>query len=391
MYLSDCLTGLSDSRMATTGFEFRRMIMRIVGLIILLVLFFTNKLTILTYFFQNIFVFLIILISGVIFLRHKNIFKFSLNISNYTNFKPILKHYITYSHPLLTLALFSFIFSFFDRWFLQVISGSVSQGYFSLAFGLSTICILFTGAMIPIFRQMITKAHGEKNVVLIQELFHKGRLLYFISAFLSFFFIFHSNIIINLIGGSQYSSANITLLIMFFYPIHQTYGQLCGAMLLSQEKTSLYRNIGIFTAILGFIISYFLLAPSTYIIPGCNLGATGLAIKFVLIQVIFVNIELYFVTKNIGLSFYKYLIYQVLVLIPIIIIGMIDRELFKNILNTNSGILFKGFITIISGFFMFLLAAVLCWFFPFLIGMKRYEIIDSISKVFIWSRITRKP
>ena len=45
---------------------------------------------------------------------------------------------------------------------------------------------------------------------------------------------------------------------MALYPIHQTYGQLCGAVLYSSGKTNIIRNISIPFQILGLILVAFL-------------------------------------------------------------------------------------------------------------------------------------
>ena len=188
MYLSDGLTGLSDSKMATVGFEIRRIIVTIIGFMLLLALFFNRALTLSTFFSLRIFVFFLFVIVFTVYLRNENVFQFEFAKASLMDSKEVLKYFISYSHPLFTLSLFGFLFAYFDRWFLQIISGSVSQGYYGLAWRLSSICILFTGAIVPIFRQMVAKAHGEGNKVYIKVLFLKSRLFYFGSAFLSVFF-----------------------------------------------------------------------------------------------------------------------------------------------------------------------------------------------------------
>jgi len=381
MYLSVGLTNLSDSKEATVGVERRRLVVTIIGFMVLLTLFFNRVLTLATFFSLRIFVFLLAVIVFAAYLRKRNVFEFRFTKVNLNESKKVLKYLISYSHPLVTLSLIGFFFLYFDRWFLQVISGSIFQGYYSLAFSLSSVCILFTGAMVPIFSQMVARAHGENNKAYIQVIFQKSRMFYFLSAFLSIYFCFHTKEIIYLIGKTQYSGAKIPLMIMLFYPIHQTYGQLCGSMLMSLERTDLTRNLGIFSLVLGFIFSYFLIAPSSFFIPGMGLGAIGLSLKMVLSQFIIVNVSLFYVCKIIDEPFVKYLSFQFLVLIPLLLIGYISGSFYGSFFNKSFGVVGVVSQLLISGFSYIIITAVLCWFFPLLLGMKRHELRGYVGKL----------
>ena len=57
---------------------------------------------------------------------------------------------------------------------------------------------------------------------------------------------------------------------------------------------------------LSIIVSYFMIAPNNLLIPGLNMGATGLALKMVLCLLIEVNLTIYFVAKYLEIPF-KYL------------------------------------------------------------------------------------
>jgi len=116
--------------------------------------------------------------------------------------------------------------------------------------------------------------------------------------------------IVRIIGGEKYQGAIISFAIMAMFPIHQTFGQLSAALLIATGQTKLYAKLAVIVMVGSLPISYFLLASDDYLIPGLALGATGLAVKMVLIQFVGTNIQLYFNTKMLNLSFYKWLFYQ---------------------------------------------------------------------------------
>ena len=99
--------------------------------------------------------------------------------------------------------------------------------------------------------------------------------IYSIVALLGVFVAVFSDQVIVLFGGSAYSSAASPLTILAFYPIHQTYGQLSGAVLYATGQTPLYRNIGVAMAVVGLVTAYLLLAEQRF--GRLNLGATGQA------------------------------------------------------------------------------------------------------------------
>ena len=106
-------------------------------------------------------------------------------------------------------------------------------------------------------------------------------LLYAIAAYLSCFVLINAHAVTYIVGGEQFKSAVLVVSILAVYPIHQTYGQLSGAVFMATGQTKLRRNIGSFFQVLGLPLSYFLLAPTHYY--GLNSGAVDLAIKIMLI------------------------------------------------------------------------------------------------------------
>ena len=117
---------------------------------------------------------------------------------------------------------------------------------------------------------------------------------------------------------------------MFFYPVHQSLGQITGTMLYALEKTKTQNYIGIFFMFISILIAYLLLAPKKAIIPGFGLGASGLALKMVICQIISVNISSYFVSRYIKIPFDWYHQLIVLLILPM---GFLSKSLSQAILQ----------------------------------------------------------
>jgi O-antigen/teichoic acid export membrane protein len=371
MYLSTSLMGLSDSKIATFGFEMRSIVINFTMFITLALLYFTNLLNLETFFIHRILLYILLLFIGYLYLYRSINFRPRLVDPRKKEVKEVIRDFITFSNPLFTLSIVGVLFGFFDRWFLQIIYGSVSQGFFTLAFSLSSIASLFLSPMTPLLMQSIAQADEENNYIEMKNAFDKVKFLYLIGAFLSIFFMFHTKEIMGLIGGSNYNSATSTVIVMFIYPIHVVYGQFCGGVLIALRKTRLYRNISIVSTLIGVVITYFLLAPKSFIIPGLELNSFGLALKLVLIQLFTVLVQLFFVCKYFEVKISNYIISQIIIPIPIFLVGvgewLIRQNISINVHGPIGNILSLGFLII---FWAIVLGGIL-WQFPILGGFDR--------------------
>ena len=360
-----------DAKGFTRQSEIIRIIQKSVACLILISIYFSESISLEKFFYYEYSVILIYILLCYFYLNKSNIKLFPVIKVDYFFY---FKEFYSYSSPLFIAALFALFVNVLDRWFLQNFFGSIEQGFFGLAYQLAAVCFLFSSAMTPIFTREFAIAHEKKNMHKKRQLFLKFvPLLYFIAAFLSLYIVFNAEIVVNIIGGDDYQGAIPALVIMAFYPIHQTYGQLCSAVFYSTNSTIKYRNIRIFNMIISLPISYFLIAPSDYF--GLGLASQGLAIKMILTQFIGVNILLYYVCKMINLNFYKFFLHQLIVLFLLTFLSFCTKYLFS-FLDINY--LIKLFL---SGLFYLLIVLIIILINPKIISLKRNDLNKIIVKL----------
>lgn len=272
-----------------------------------------------------------------------------------------------YSHPLLTFALAAMIAGVADRWLLQRFAGTVEQGFFGLAQQVGTFCFIFTSAMVQLLAREFSQACQQKDVPRMARDFtrHLPRF-YVLSAFVGVFAASQADRIAFLLGGKTFTAAGIPLLIMCLYPIHQTYGQLNISVFYATGQTRLHRNIGIIFLLIGLGITYFFLAPESS--GGWGLGSTGLALKMVLSQVVVVNIQLLFNTRQLGLSYSWFLGHQLLVLALFGVVGFGLQQV------AGSFGLAAMIELIVSGVFYTIIIGAIVWNWPGIMALTRGEI-----------------
>jgi len=280
-----------------------------------------------------------------------------------------LKDFYNYSLPLFVAAILGLITSIFDRWVLQFFYGSVEQGFYGLSYQISSICILFTVAMVPLLTREMTIAFGQKDLTEMARLFRRHiPTLYSIAAFISCFIVFQAEKVINIMGGAQFHGALLATTFMALYPMHQTYGQLTASIFYATGETTTYRNISIIITMVGIPLTYLLVAPKN--LMGLQAGATGLALKLVLVNIFSVNLQLYFNARLLGLRFWRYVGHQFLSAGCLLALSFLAKWGVDHLPALHGRVLASFFL---AGICYTLLAALVTGFFPALIGVSRQD------------------
>ncbi|HOB69205.1 MAG TPA: oligosaccharide flippase family protein [Syntrophorhabdaceae bacterium] len=375
MWVVQILNRVTDAYGITVSSEKARIAQRLAGLIIILTLFGMNRLNLNSFFFYNYFV-LIALGIAFVWIIHKSGF---LDINKLGISMVAIKQYVGefyhYSHPLFMYSLVALLIGVFDRWLLQIYGGSVQQGYFGLSFQIGAFCFLFTSAMTPLLMREFSILSGENNIERMSMLFQRYvPLLCGIITFFSCFVAIEADKIIYVFGGDKYRDAFYAVAIMSFFPIHQTYEHISSSMFYATGQTVIYRNIGIVVMLIGLPVTYCFIAPKERF--GINAGATGLALKMVLLQFIGANIGLYFNTRFLRLRYGKYFLLQFACIGYFLVLAFFARESVKHYL-IPAGNIFVSFIA--SGLLYTVLVIIFVWLTPFIVGLRRADISDMVK------------
>jgi len=367
---------VGDAYELTVQAEIAKVFQRTIALAIIIVLFINLKLNILNFFFYQIFI-SALLLSFVLWIIKSNGFiqsrKWLMTGSEIIKYG---KEFYNYSHPLFTYALIVMGAEIADRWLLQFFGGGTQQGFFSLSFNLGAAYAVFTTAMIPLLLREFSIAHGENdNKKLVRHFERYGPLLFSISAYFSCFVAIEAFKITHLFAGNQYSNAVIPIMIMAFYPIHQTYGQINGTILFATNQTVLYRNTGVLMALIGLPITCLFIGPLN--LGGLGMGANGLAIKTVLFQFIGVNLQLYFIAKYLKISFVKNLLHQIFVIAFMLFLAFIGKSLGEILLASHNIILNL----LLAGSLYTTIACLTAYFFPSIMGITKEDINKFIALI----------
>ena len=206
--------------------------------------------------------------------------------------------YWYYCRPLIFQSVVTFFYTFWDAWLLTHFAGAIQQAFFQIGQRFTGVCLLGATAVMRVFWKELSSLYGQGNQERLKEVFFQT--LYavtFMGAVICGFLVFWSKEIILFALGASYEPGWLVLAVMFFYPLHQGVGQLIGAAYYATSRTVLSAKLSLIMLPFGIPISYFVLAPAHAWIPGLGLGALGVALKTVILNVINVNLFVYVFCK----------------------------------------------------------------------------------------------
>lgn len=292
----------------------------------------------------------------------------------------ILLTYWKYCSPLIILAIVSFLYDFSDKWMLQKFGGSKQQGYFQISSQFAAISLLATTSILSIFWKEIADAWEKQDKARVALLYHKvTRGLVMLGAFVSGLLLPWSGQIVTILLGTAYTDAWPVFAIMLFYPIHQSMGQIGGTMFLASGRTRLFMLISIIFMLFSIPITYLVLAPGSYLIPGLELGALGMAFKMVLLGIITVNIQAWYIARYGGWTFDW--VFQA-VGIPLMVgSGFISKMLAEKLWDIrNIGMLELISPVLFSSILYITIVISVIWWLPWLAGSNRGEIVRLLRR-----------
>jgi len=357
---------ISDAYALTVSVELIKIGHKIVSLLLLLYFIYFTTFNLDSYFyFHYISLFSFLFILSWLFIK-KGIFEkrlFSLSFK----LKVLIREFIDYCSPLFTYSILGIVVGLFDIWLLQTMAGSVQTGFYGLSYSLAAMCFIFTGAMTPIITREFAKSYEKKDIEQMRKLFFRYiPMLYSLAAYFGIFIAFQSENLLSIFTDEKFKDAYLVLMIMAFYPIHQTYGQLSGSIFYATGQTKLVRNIGFISMPIGMLLSFGFIYLFEY-------EAIGLAMKMVIGQIIGVNIQLYYNSKFLNFNMKYFILHQIYSIIFFIILAF----LITTFISIESSIV--SFL--ISGMLYTIFVIIFTYIFPQVFATNRDEIKEILLRL----------
>lgn len=248
--------------------------------------------------------------------------------------RSVFREFWSYCKPLIPYVLLGFFYVFVDRWLLQLWGGSEEQAYYAVAFQISSVSLLATAAVLQVFWKEVAEAYKLNNISLVQKLYTKTtRILFVISAIIAAAIIPWSEEVLSLILGVSYSQGAVTFTIMLLYPLYQCLGQINGSVFYATENGKIQANLGYVFMATSMVLTYLLLAPTIYGLPGMDLKSNGLAIKMLLMGFLHAAASSYIITRLFSVKFD--LLHQLIVLFLVLALSFISKLAISSVFSLS--------------------------------------------------------
>ncbi len=295
--------------------------------------------------------------------------------------------YIEYCRPMVVVCVFTFAYEIVDRWLLQRYGGATQQGFYQVGLQLSAVSLLATTAILNIFWKEIAEANECGNDERVASLYQRtAQSLVFMAAVISCFLVPWAETLIDLLLGSSYHEAWPVFMLMLFYPVYQAIGQVNGTLFMATGRNVLHMKITVISMLIGIPVSYLLIVPKTgWAEIGLGLGAMGLALKVVGLNLLFVNIQTWLITRYYSIDFIWRR--QMGVILALLLIGYVCKYsvlwlqvLIAPIFDISTLLLTLITIVFAGSLYLTLTIALVIWM-PRLAGMRQEEIFAYFAKV----------
>ena len=364
------LSNIGESQRMTVRVQSINIVVAVVHLIIISGLYFFDILSI-----ERIFVVIIIefLLAALIAW-----WTFAISYSHKVkSLQQIIQEYKKFCLPLLPYTYFGLIMGFADTWLLQHYGGAVEQAYYSIGYRFAGISLIATHSILKILWKEVAESNEMGDRERVHRIYEKtNRSLFMLGAVISGFLVPWAAEIIKLLLGDAYRGGVFVLSIMFFYPIHQSLGQVIGTMYFALELTKPAAIIGMVFMSLSIVAVYFLIAPANAIIPGLGLASTGMAIKMVFMQIFGVNLSIWWLSRSQGWKFS--IIYQFIGIGSFLAAGFLAKESIAFFIWNGAPQLFQLTLT---GLVYIIVSGAIIYTMPWLLNMTRDEIKQHVFSV----------
>jgi O-antigen/teichoic acid export membrane protein len=296
--------------------------------------------------------------------------------------REIIQDYWQYCKPMVALALVGFAYEFANRWILQKFGGSTQQGYFQVANQFAVVSLLATSSILNVFWKEIAHAWERQDRTRVEMLYRKiSRALVMLGACVSGLLIPWSEQIVHIALGSAYVNAWPVLAIMLLYPVHQSMGQIGGAMLLASGQTHRYMIVSVSVMLISIPITYVVLAPASGgWVQGLEMGALGMACRMVILGIVSVNIQAWVIARYGGWKFDW--VFQAVGISLMVVLGYLAKLLTSLIWALDGVGTFELVVPVIFESVVYLtLVAWVIWLLPWLIGTDRKEIAALFNRL----------
>ena len=199
-----------------------------------------------------------------------------------------------------------------------------------------------------------------------------------IISYFAIFIGFVSEWLLPVVYGDKYAGATLVTILIMFYTVYQAWGQISGAFLLATERTKISAALAVMGQLITFGLVFVFQIPN-FIWPA-GLGALGIALTYLVSNILSVSISLYVNSKILKTVFWNNYSIQILPISLCSITAILLKCAIDHLWNGNSTIVLIGKL-LIAGILYTAVIGIIVWMKPELLGVTKENLRRMIRKI----------
>lgn len=291
-------------------------------------------------------------------------------------YKVYFKEFFLFCRPLIVSSVISQILIIFMNWALMHWAGAVEQAMFGAAWQLNSLVAYVFSSYAELSRREFAVICND-----IETMRHRYRqslkLMIWVTSYFAIFIGVVSDWLLPIIYGNKYDGATLVTALMMFYTVYQAWGQLSGSFQVAIEQTKVHAILGAGGQfiMLGFV---FLFQVPNFIWPD-GLGAIGMALTYLVSNIICVNISIAFDSRILKMPFIKNCSIQFFPVFFCSIIILVLKYGINSLWSGNTVAVLMGKILVVGIIYTAALGVII-WIRPQLLGVTK-EHLRTIVKI----------
>ena len=288
-----------------------------------------------------------------------------------------IKEFWKFCKPLVLSNVVSQMIVILMNWSLMNWAGVVEQAIFGAAWQLNALVSYIFSPYAELSKRefaVICNDIGELKYRYIQSL----KLMMWIISYFAIFIGFVSEWLLPVVYGDKYAGATLVTILIMFYTVYQAWGQISGAFLLATERTKISAALAVMGQLITFGLEFVFQIPN-FIWPA-GLGALGIALTYLVSNILSVSISLYVNSKILKTVFWNNYSIQILPISLCSITAILLKCAIDHLWNGNSTIVLIGKL-LIAGILYTAVIGIIVWMKPELLGVTKENLRRMIRKI----------
>lgn len=281
--------------------------------------------------------------------------------------KVYFKEFYRFCKPLVLSNVISQIIVILMNWALMNWAGAEEQAMFGAAWQLNTLVSYVFSPYAELSKREFAVICNDREAIKYRYR-QSLKLIMWLTSYFAVFIGFFSEWLLPVVYGDKYAGAAVITILIMFYTVYQAWGQISGSFLLATERTKISAVMGVAGQLLTLGLVFVFQIPN-FIWPA-GLGAIGIAITYLVSNIISVSFALYIDSRILKMSFWKNFSIQILPLLLCSAISIFLKYEMDFIWNGSSVLTLIGK-TLIAGIVYTVVVAGVIWMRPQVLGITK--------------------